>query len=197
MPDERSPLSPITALLPPPPPEYGGRSLAREVENRLILMPWMKQYAAWLVSADTPKTATGLPSTTDQVKYVERITARAVTYAALRALRRRGDFIAYLDRLDASIEVRAKERLISDYDFYVSAHRRAVEMALAANDHRAVAGLTGPILDRVIPKKQEVTTTAQTIVINVSAEQAARLHGDVLNEIVVETPEVLEPDAET
>ena len=178
------------SLIPPAPPEARGRSLAREVTERRRLLPWMKQFAAWLVSADTPREQSGLPSTTEQVKYVERITARRVSYATLRQLRRRGDFIAYLDTLEGSVETRAKERLVNDYEFYVDAHRRAVEMALAANDHRAIAGLTGPILDRVLPKKQEITATSQKIVITMSAEQASRVHGEAMNEIVVEQPEV-------
>ncbi len=67
----------------------------------------------------------------------------------------------------------ARSSLEQSYPFYVDTHRWAAEAAVAANDHRAIAPLTGPILDRVAPRKEVATVATQVNIVLSPSQQHA------------------------
>lgn len=187
--DSREPLSPPDppghAPLPAVVSEY--RTVAGKIAGGPFL-PWMRELALWLcdptetvtITVDGKSVTTTQPIrrrilTSDWTREASRLSGMKVSTSAMRYLRARPDFRALLSRLEESITDRAKFRLAKDHDFYVQAHRAGLEMALEARDHRAVAGFTGPILDRVTPKKEIAASGPRNISITVHQDTANRL----------------------
>lgn len=173
-------------LMPAPPPPT--RVQRRRSVTRGPLQPWMRAYARWICQHGQER----FPKTQERTKKASECAGFPVAQSLLRDLEKRPDFRALIIRIEGNAAERAKETLIDDYEWYIQMHRAGLEMALRAEDHRAVAAFTNPILDRVVPKKEERTVTNQTISISMSGAQLQRLHDDEEPEIVVEKPEIIE-----
>lgn len=173
---------------PPPPP---GRITRARQTRRGPLQPWMRAYARWICQHGQAKH----PKVSQRTAKASELAGFGIHRGLLKDLESRPDFIALVTRIEGNAAERAKEQLVDEYEWYVQAHRAGLEMALREKDHRAVAAFTNPILDRVVPKKQEHTVTNQTISISMSGAQLQRLHDEEEPEIIVEKPEVVEDES--
>lgn len=132
----------------------------KNVREQVVLLQWQRLFAAWFAHLPVA------PSIEDCVRYVRAITTFKVSASAIRELLHRNDFGQLVARFRESEQLRAKELLNADYQIYVDAHRRGLQMALDAEDYRAVPPFTAPMLDRVAPRKDDQVAKSPTIIIN-------------------------------
>lgn len=132
----------------------------KNVREQVSLLQWQRLFAAWFAQLPVE------PSLEDCIRYVRAITTFRVGASTIRELLRRNDFGLLVARFRESEQLRAKELLNADYQTYVDAHRQGLQMALDAQDYRAVPPFTAPMLDRIAPKKDDQIQKSPTIIIN-------------------------------
>lgn len=144
------------------------------------LWQWQRVFAAWL--ATVPHAS----MKTIRV-YVQDLTQLLVSDGAIHALMAREDFRKLVGDFQANARLRIQELAEFDYPFYLDAHKKGLESAIAAGDHRAIPSFTVPMLDRAVPKKADEAEKAQVVVINMTPGQARALSGgDVQDAQVLE-----------
>lgn len=148
------------------------------------LPPWQSAFAEWLSSQPDK------PSTQAQRKMASALLRQTISPKALRRVIRNPAFIRYLALLNADALRRSRAILEQHYTEGVHAHLSGMRSALDANDYKALPSFTVPILDRVVPKKEQVAAATQVNVV-LSTKQQALIAGDA-PEV---TYEVLPPDA--
>ena len=97
-----------------------------------------------------------------------------------------------MTKIRANVIAAARNSLEQSYPFYVDAHRWATQAARSANDHRAIAPLTTPILDRVAPKREGAPISTSVNIILTNAQQHALESLDEADYEILEA-EVLQP----
>lgn len=158
------------------------------------LQQWMKDWCHWYVTTK-PK-----PKISQQTKRATELAGVVIHRRALSWLTSRKDVDAYLTLLSADGLARAKHKMLGDLEFYAELHRMGAEMALQAEDHRAIAAYTTPALDRILPKRQETVQQSSMVVIQVTGSQAAKLDvADLDEKQALEVEAVVEeaPDGAT
>lgn len=148
---------------------YAEQSVARQK----TLREWQRALAAAI--AQSP----------ERLKLTEiRALARAITnyrisLGAVRATLKRDDFRRLVDKFRANEAARARQMFETDAAAYVQAHKRGLDMALAAEDHRAIPSYTVPALDRIWPKKEDQAAQTPMVVLNIHPNQLATLQSAV------------------
>lgn len=161
-------------------------------DERNPLQPWMKVYAVWVASKAGYRTPR-----TEHERAATKACGYMISEAALRNIRARKDFKAYVESLTADRVELAKQALQQDLPYYVETHKEATEklMEAAKEDPRLygkIAPLTSPMLDRAAPKREERAPGQQIVVINLGRadSEAAKLLKKVEDVIDVEFEEI-------
>lgn len=158
----------VAVATPAKPLRYGGMD---EVQGGPF-QQWMKDWCHWLVTTK-PR-----PKVSQQTQKATELAGVVIHRRALSWLTSRKDVDAYLTLLSADGLARAKHKMLGDLEFYAELHRMGAEMALRAEDHRAIAAYTTPALDRILPKRQESVQQSSMVVVQVTGAQAEKLHAD-------------------
>lgn len=142
----------------------GERAAIRRIGDQIryapALYPWMRAFAEWMTleCLEPPRTALRLKKA--------RFFARApVTQSQLKLLEARPDYVTYVRELQLGPLERARERFQSAFPEYVEAHREALDLARDKEDYNAIARITEPVLDRVLPKKSELAAAPSVTVV--------------------------------
>ena len=140
----------------------------RDARHGTVLRPWMRAYAEFVMLEATPETTQHT-----RIQRARQLSRLPLSRSALAALEAREDFQAYCDELRAGPVELARTRFASRFPEYVEAHFDALKAAQTADDYRAVAQITEPVLDRVYPKKGDSAAVAAQINVVLTSEQAA------------------------
>jgi hypothetical protein len=160
----------------------------RQIRYSVTLMPWMLAYAEWLILECIEPPKASLRSAR------ARALARApVSSNQIKLLEARDDFVAYCAELSRGPLERARAKFLAAFPDYVSAHRAALDDAVAAGDYKAVAAISEPVLDRVMPKKTEAVAATQ-INITLSPEQIAGVTAYEAPVLVISEPPPAPPE---
>ena len=92
----------------------------------------------------------------------------------MRFLQERADFKEYHDKFAQGAVTAARARLEADSPWYIDQHRLGLEQAIQEKDYKAIPNYTGPVIERVWPRR-EAPTTANQITINLTTRQQAEL----------------------
>ena|SRR5690242_5936281 len=142
------------------------RQAGRVINDSRYLHPWMRTYAEWLV-LDNP-----IPPKKNVCLVRAREFSRLNVIARqLRTLESREDFRAYCEELRKGPLEQARAKFLARFPEYVEAHYDALTMARAAEDHRGMAQIAEPVLDRIFPKKLEGAGAAPQITVILTPEQ--------------------------
>ena len=136
------------------------RRVGDQIRHSPSLYPWMRAYAEWITvgCVEPPKISSRLSKA--------RGFARApVSSSQLKLLEARPDYITSCKDLESGSLERARARFAAAFPEYVDAHREALDLARDAADYNAIARITEPVLDRVIPKKSDAVAAAQVTVV--------------------------------
>lgn len=149
---------------------------------RSPLKPWEIHFGMWFHSE--PKK----PSKAAQLEAATRILnegrspgseALSVTYNQLRGLRRRADWQELFARLEQGGIDAARVLFVNNLPALVELHQWAAQQAKLKGDYRAMAPLTTPALDRVLPKREGTGGLAeQNILIALTVKQASLIDSD-------------------
>jgi hypothetical protein len=148
------------------------------------LKSWMRGYAEWLALQS------GRPALTERQAIANKLARDKVSPKAIRHLEQRVDFRDYYDRLAAGAVTAARAKLEAESPWYVEKHREGLEAALKEGDYKAIPNFTGPVLERVWPRR-EAPIVATQITINLSARQQTDLTQpppELLEAEVIEEP---------
>jgi hypothetical protein len=186
MPDDATP----SALEPREAPSSGRDALAkvgRQIRYSSQLMPWMLAYAEWLVleCIEPPKVSL-------RTARARGLARSPVSINQLRLLEQRDDFVDYCNELRKGPLEQARAKFASAFPTYIERHRLALDIATDARDVNAIARLTEPVLDRVMPKKSEAAA-APMVQIVLTPAQLQSVAAYSAPEMSVEA-EVAEPD---
>ena len=135
-------------------------------DDRNPLLPWMKRYAIWLVS----RAGQAIPRT-EHERAAASFSGYPMSNVVLSHIRMRKGFKEYLASLENDAVEHAKQTVMQDLPYYAETHKKATEklMAAAEGDPRLlgkVAALTGPMIDRSMPKREERAAHQAIVVIN-------------------------------
>jgi len=141
----------------------------------LPLLPWEVEFAEWL--ATQPKR----PPVKDQLaKCDELLTAVGATAAvpfsrrSLTNMKNRQEYKEYFAELQKDALRRARAKIEMRVPEYIDAHKKGLDMALEAHDHRSIPNYTNPILDRVWPRNDQQVAQA-AVVIELTPKQLASI----------------------
>lgn len=155
------------------------------VDDQPFLRQWQRLFAAWYAVHPVK------PRILECVEYCRAITHWRVPRATVEKLLRREDFQTLTRQFRESERLRTQELLTADYQYYLDAHRKGLDMALEAGDHRGIPAFTNPILDRIAPKRTEEGQKAAMVNIVLQGSVAKLAQSFVQGEII-EDAEVLE-----
>lgn len=169
---------------------------------RWPLQRWQLLFANWLLAEPTTPTreqqeeaATRLAN---EKRYPETSAVR-ITYRQIRGLKTRPDWQEYVKRVQKGGVEAARAMFVNDLPLYMELHRWAAEHAKAVGDHRAMAQLTTPAVDRVVPKHEGALSILhqQQIIINLSPKQREVLdaaHRKLLVERIIDQEQPGDPE---
>lgn len=127
------------------------------------------KFAAWL--ADAPA-----PSAAEQAEVATRLAGTPINYDQIKRLRRREDFREVVAKIQQGGIEAARAIFVSDLPLYAELHRWAAEHAKEQGDHRGMATITTPALDRILPKKDSLTLLQpHQIVVHLNQKQLASM----------------------
>ena len=180
-----------TAIQPREAPSSGRDAIqrvGRAIRYGTQLSPWMCAYAEWLVLE-----CVEAPKVSERTKRARGLARAPVAINQLRELEKRDDFVDYCAELRKGPLEAARAKFASAFPTYIERHRMALDIATDARDVNAIARLTEPVLDRVMPKKSEAPT-APVVQIILTPSQLQSVAAYVAPELSVEA-EVVESDA--
>ncbi len=128
----------------------------------------MLEYAEWVTTRPEP------PTRTERRAWLGQRFRFSLNENSVRALERRGDFIAYCAELQRGPFEEARAKFLARLPKMVDAYDEALDAARAKQDYSAVARIAEPALDRVLPKRQEAAAATQ-VNITLSPQQLAGL----------------------
>lgn len=133
------------------------------------LTRWQARFALWY--ATQPRQ----PSVTEQVEAATRLAGTPVKYDQLKRVKLRKDWRELHDAMARGGIEAARAVLLNDLPTYMELHAWAAQRAKEKDDVRAMAALTTPAMDRVIPKRDEVLAqlNTQSITIVLTEKQLA------------------------
>src|SRR2546430_8792009 len=153
------------------------------------LTPHELAFATWLATRSGTH-ATTRAGRTQQRAMWERISGFAITVADLIALKKKPEFRAAVREARETAEAKVAEAQRLAYAMYpvgMKAHARALKLANAAGDYKAVPALTENIWKRVLPVQTEQTAQA-SVTINLTNERLAALAAPAIEVEVEELP---------
>ncbi len=139
-----------------------------------MLLPGHYDFIDWLakyISSHQGKK----PTNAEQIEVLEELLQVKVTEEALRKLRRRAEFKEYFNNLIDDRDKANVRKLKSKMPEAIDAHFKGLDMAVTAEDYRAIPAYTNPILDRVIPRRDALQAQQQVINIVLTPKQEALL----------------------
>lgn len=163
------------------------QKVGRQIRYSSQLMPWMLAYAEWLILECIEP-----PKAVERTKRARGLARAPVSLNQIRLLEQRDDFVSYCDDLRKGPLEQARARFQSAFPTYIERHRLALDIATDARDVNAIARLTEPVLDRVMPKKSEAAA-APMVQIVLTPAQLQSVAAYSAPEMTVEA-EVVEPD---
>lgn len=98
-------------------------------------------------------------------------------------MRRSGRFIDYYRSVQLDAVRAARAMLEERYGSAIQAHFAGLDLALGAEDYRAIPNYTVPILDRVAPKRDN-TVVATKVEVILSSKQEAAMAQDAVIEVL-------------
>lgn len=146
------------------------------------LEKWHMAYAEW----DVTRGRGNLPES-QHLAQASLFAGRAVTAPELRSLRYRSVAYKQYRTLVSNSEYvqAARKRFEAMMLPAVDAHHRAIELAVAAEDYKAIPALTVPVLDRIVPKRDQNLSATQ-VNITLSLKQSALLDADPIIDVTSE-----------
>ncbi len=165
-----------------------------ERRPRWPLQRWQYLLANWLLAEPTTPTRAQQEEAATRLANEKRDpTAKPVqvTYRQIRGLKARPDWQEYLRLVQKGGIEAARTMFVSDLPTYMDLHMWAAEHAKEVGDHRAMAQLTTPAIDRVVPKHEGALSILhhQQIIINLSPKQRELLDAaptEVLGERIID-----------
>lgn len=161
------------------------KAAMRPVKMREPLTPSEFAFCEWFSLRFGKK-----PPIVEQLKFlnemeaVDGVPSDYWTPQRLVNLKRRREFQEYYTNLRAEEIDRARAMLIKRMPDAVDSHFKALAMAMAKEDYRAVPALTTPVLDRVMPKKAEITPVTAVKIELTPAQQQNLQIADTVVEVV-------------
>jgi hypothetical protein len=134
-----------------------------------VFEQWQRDFARWLAGAGKR----ALVKT--QLEKLQELTAETWTPARLKGLRDSGLFREYLRVLREGGVALARERLAEIAPKAVDRIEWAMDAAHKEGDYANMPKITGQILERVIPRRDDLTQQRLTINIGLSDKQKALL----------------------
>lgn len=151
------------------------------------LKQWMKNYAEWLALQP------GRPSVPEKRAIVNRLAQDKVSAKAIRFLEQRADFLEYHDKFASGAVTAARAKLEAESPWYIEQHRLGLEQAIREKDYKAIPNFTGPVVERVWPRREGAVTATQ-VTIHLSPRQETDLTQEQLPAIEAEIIAEPEPD---
>jgi hypothetical protein len=125
----------------------------------------MKQFAVWLCAH--PET----PTVKQQMAQASLLSKRKITKTLLSLLRRRVDFIEYMDHLQADAAEQAKAEYEALYPQMTELMRQTLDDALTKRDFRKAEKIVLQGVERFAPKKADPNEGPRTVHIHLNARQ--------------------------
>ncbi len=139
---------------------------AAQLERAAILAgplrPWMKRLAEWHATQEGRVLLEQCRDVAIQFAGV------SISLAATKALVTRDDWMAYREEIALDQLLQVRKRLQHRTAQYVDAHLKALEMAEANEDYRAMAQIAEPMVDRVWAKREQHVQQNQTVILNLA-----------------------------
>jgi hypothetical protein len=157
------------------------------------LEPQVREFATWYAKA-TGKVGFGARWTKEKQRLMYlRFTGYAITGYELSQLKKNTEFKGYVREIQESMQtqIEAAQKVAARLlPLGMEVHEMALQEVKSKKDYKAAPALTVPLLDRVMPKKQETAPQAFSVTIT-----TARL--DALNapSTEIEVEAVVVPDA--
>jgi hypothetical protein len=161
--------------------------------TRTPLTPYEFTFCEWLATQSVP------PKSKEQLAKLNEIynppdkdgnppsSPIPVNRQRLDNLKRRQDFKEYYNKMLGEELQRSREMFIKRMPNAVAAHFDAMNLAMIHSDYRAVPSFTNPVLDRVMPRKQEAAPIAA---VKIELTPAQQQFMDI-GETVVEVEEIV------
>jgi lambda repressor-like predicted transcriptional regulator len=89
-------------------------------------------------------------------------------------MKNRQEYKEYFAELQKDALRRARAKIEMRVPEYIDAHKKGLDMALEAHDHRSIPNYTNPILDRVWPRNDQQVAQA-AVVIELTPKQLASI----------------------
>ena len=139
-------------------------SIRFQVE-RGTLRSWMKTFGVWLISLER------IPSRDQQVRKASKLAKAPVSYAIIKLLRRRADFVEYLDKLQADAVETARAQYEAMFPMMTQIMYAKLEKAVANPDKldRGTEKIIEQGVERFAPKKADPDEAPRTIHIHLNA----------------------------
>ena len=133
--------------------------------ERGTLRSWMKQFAVWLISLER------VPSPEQQVAKASKLAKGKVSYALIKLLRRRADFVEYVDKLQADAVETARAQYEAMFPMMTQIMHAKLEKAAANPDKldRGTEKIIEQGVERFAPKKSDPDEAPRTIHIHLNA----------------------------
>lgn len=135
-------------------------AIGRQIRYSDVLKPWMRAYAEWLMLE-----CESIPTRTLRRTRARGLATAPLSDGQLRALEARADFIKYCEDLRAGPLEQARAKFRQRFPQYIDAHAQALQLATEAKDYKAMAFITEPVLNRVIPVRSEAQPAAQVNIV--------------------------------
>lgn len=140
-----------------------------------VFEPWQRQFAKWLALKGTNIRVN------DQLAKLQELTGETWTVARMRTLKTASLFREYLRILREGGVALARERLAEIAPKAVDRIEWAMDEAHKANDYAAMPKITGQVLERVIPRRDDLTQQRLTINIALSDKQKVLLDSEPID----------------
>lgn len=149
----------------------------QELEERALvarggreLQPWMREFGRWLSEHRGP------PRVQKQLDELKHLTGTDWSYQQLKALQRDNElFRDYCSIMRERGLRAAKERLGEVAYDAVEGLAEGIKFTRAEKDYSTMAKLTGQVLERTMPRRDDLNTQRLAININLSEKQQALL----------------------
>lgn len=117
--------------------------------RRAYLKGWELDFAEWYTRQPIR------PALAEQVEKARELTQTLIGEKYLTALKQRPKWKDLVTKLNTDQMTRAKYLFEARAPKAVQSHFQAIDELMKAGDYKSIAPLTTPVLDRVMPKKQD------------------------------------------
>ena len=138
----------------------GADDLGVSSDAGVVLAPWQARYAEWLASQAE------MPNPVERAKRVSRLVGRQVKPYELSRVEKMPAFRTYLLGVLSEIGREARAVVTESATRAMRAHVTAMEALEQEGDWKTLVKYTGPILERVWPKREEGEVSRAQVIIN-------------------------------